>query len=211
MTDPPPIREVYDRIGEHFSKTREYPWNDVTAFLEGHSGAVGLDVGCGNGRHTEALAEVVDTPLGVDLSRTLLEAARGRAADRSVAASYLQGTATRLPVATGTVDVGLYVAAIHHLRTREARLRSLDDLARVLAPGGTALVSSWSTAHETFDREEAFETTVDWTLPGGETVPRYYYIYDPETFAADLADSALAVTDRWVASGNNYAAVTPRR
>lgn len=211
MTDPPPIRQVYDRIGEHFSKTREYPWTDVTAFLEGQSGTLGLDVGCGNGRHTEALAEVVDRPVGLDLSRTLLEEAQGRAADRSVAAIYLQGTATALPIMAATVDVGLYVAAIHHLRTREARIESLDELARVLAPGGTALVSSWSTAHETFDREQAFETTVDWTLPGGETVPRYYYIYDPDTFAADLAASALAVEERWVAAGNNYAVVTPRR
>jgi len=211
MTDPPPIRQVYDRIGEHFSKTREYPWTDVTDFLDDQSGAVGLDVGCGNGRHTEALAEAVDRPVGVDLSRTLLEEAQRRAADRAVATTYLQGTATALPVATGVADLGLYVAAIHHLRSRTARIQSLDELARVLAPGGTALVSSWSTAHDTFDREQAFETTVDWTLPDGETVPRYYYIYDPETFAVDLAESALVVESRWVSSGNNYARVSPRR
>jgi hypothetical protein len=84
---------------------------------------------------------------------------------------------------------------------------SLDELARVLAPGGRALVGVWSVAHDRFDATEGFDTTVDWTLPGGERVPRFYHVYDAEEFRADLATSGLAVRETTVSSGNCYAVV----
>jgi ubiquinone/menaquinone biosynthesis C-methylase UbiE len=207
----PPIREVYDRIGSHFSETRRYPWTDVTDFLDTVDGTVGLDVGCGNGRHTEAMASVVSESVGLDLSRTLLQEARDRVAESGVSATFLQGTATVLPFADSTVDVGLYIAAIHHLRDRDARVASLDELARVLGTDGIGLVSSWCTAHDTFDRESGFDTTVDWTLPDGTTVPRFYHIYDHAEFEADLRASALELDATWISKGNCYARVRGRR
>jgi hypothetical protein len=78
----------------------------------------------------------------------------------------------------------------------------------VLTAGGGALVGVWSTTHDRFDAESGFDTTVDWTLPDGETVPRYYHVYDPDEFARDLAESALVVEQTFVASGNCYGVVT---
>ena len=207
-TDP---QATYDRIAAHFSKTREYAWPEVESFLNGRSASRALDVGCGNGRHTELLAERVPSVIGVDLSRELLAAAAIRARDRAFAdrIDLVHGDAASLPIADDAVGLAVYVATLHHLSPRAARVRSLDELARVLEPGGTALVSAWSTAHDRFDREEGFDTTVDWTLPGGETVPRYYHIYSPAEFDAELAASDLDPVDVDVSSGNCYAVVTP--
>jgi ubiquinone/menaquinone biosynthesis C-methylase UbiE len=203
-------QSTYDRIAAHFSKTREYAWPEVESFLDGRTATRGLDIGCGNGRHTELLAERADAVVGVDLSRELLREAVDRARERGYdeVASFVHGDAATLPIATDAVGLAVYVATLHHLPSREARVRSLDELARVLAPGGTALVSAWSTAHDRFDREEGFDTTVDWTLPGGETVPRYYHIYSPAEFEADLGESALSVGGIDISSGNCYATVT---
>ncbi|WP_017342776.1 class I SAM-dependent methyltransferase [Halorubrum sp. T3] len=204
-------QSTYDRIATHFSKTREYAWPEVESFLEGRSGTVALDVGCGNGRHTEALAARAATAVGVDLSRGLLDEAVARARDRGFgdSAAFVHGDAGALPVRDDAVDLAVYVATLHHLSPREARVESLNELARVLAPDGVALVSAWSTAHDRFDRDEGFDTTVDWTLPGGETVPRYYHIYSPSEFEADLEKSALEPLETEVSSGNCYAVVTP--
>jgi tRNA (uracil-5-)-methyltransferase TRM9 len=202
----PTVRSAYDRIAEQFAETRQYPWPEVDTFLaEAPAGDLGLAVGCGNGRHVAPLSDRVDRVVGVDVSRGLLDVAAERCRDRPLA--LLQGEAAALPVADGAVDVGLYVATVHHLRPREARVRSLDELARVLAPGGRALVSAWSTEHERFDAETAFDTTVDWTLPDGETVPRFYHIYTPEQFRRDLNRSDLQVAAEYVSSGNCYAEV----
>ncbi|WP_435185009.1 class I SAM-dependent methyltransferase [Halobellus sp. EA9] len=172
---------------------------------------VGLDLGCGNGRHAELLADVTERVLAVDASAGLLRTARERAADRGFDARLVQGDAASLPLRGDRVDVGVYVATLHHLRPRERRVASLSELARVLRPGGRALVSVWSTAHDRFDAASGFDTTVDWTLPGGETLPRFYHIYDPAEFDADLAASDLRTVDSVVSSGNCYAVVTPER
>jgi ubiquinone/menaquinone biosynthesis C-methylase UbiE len=201
------VRETYDYIGAHFSKTREYAWPEVKTFLAGRSGEVGLDVGCGNGRHTELLADCCDRAVGLDASRALLAAAVERRAGADCEYALLQGDAGALPVDESVVDLAVYVATLHHLPTREGRVASLDELARVLAPGGRALVSVWSTEHDRFDAEAGFDTTVDWTLPGGEAVERFYHIYDPAEFRADVAASGLALVDFEVSSGNCYGVV----
>jgi len=204
---PDRVRDTYDDIAEHFASTREHPWPEVEEFLDGVDGALGLDLGCGNARHAEPMAERVDRVVGVDVSRGLLETARERRGERDFGVGLVQGDAGRLPIADGLVDVAVYVATLHHLPDRAARRRSLDELARALASDGRALVSAWSTTHDRFDRSAGFDTTVDWTLPGGETVPRFYHVYDPEEFHADLAASDLAVDEAFLSSGNCYAVV----
>ena len=208
------LQSTYDRIAAHFSETRAYPWPEVESFLGDRSADRALDVGCGNGRHTELLADRATTAVGVDLSRGLLREAGRRARDRGFddAAVFVHGDAAALPIGTAAVDLALYVATVHHLPSRDARVRSLSEVARVLRPGGVGLVSAWSTAHDRFegvDRGSAsgFDTTVDWTLPGGETVPRYYHVYAPAEFEADLADSDLDAVDVEVSSGNCYGVV----
>lgn len=213
------VRRVYDEIATHFSKTRAYPWPEVESFLGGSGadvggvGSVGLDVGCGNGRHASPLGEVVDRVVALDASRGLLSEARGRITENRWDASLVQGDAARLPLAAGSADVALYVATLHHLPDRETRVRSLGELSRVLAADGRAFVSAWSTAHDRFDApadaETGFDTTVDWTLPDGETVPRFYHIYAPLEFEADVAAAGLGIEDVFVSSGNCYAVVLP--
>ncbi|WP_255149644.1 class I SAM-dependent methyltransferase [Halorarius halobius] len=209
MDDRRAVRDTYDRIAGHFAATREYPWPEVGEFLDGRTGALALDIGCGNARHAESLSTHADRVVGVDLSRGLLRAAVERAAERGFDVDLVQGDAARLPVRTGVVDMAVYVATVHHLPTRALRVASLDELGRVLSPDGRALVSAWSTTHDTFDRESGFDTTVDWTLPDGETVGRFYHIYDPDEFERDLAASALSVERSFLASGNCYAVVGP--
>ena len=205
MTD---VHHTYDRIAGHFAQTREYAWPEVESFLDGRTGDVALDLGCGNGRHAELLAERAGRVLGVDASTGLLGEATGRAENGGFDVELVAGDAARIPLRTDVVDLAVYVATLHHLPDRQARVASLDELARVL-DDGAAVVSVWSTEHDRFDRAEGFDTTVDWTLPGGETVPRFYHVYDPAEFDADLADSDLAVVDSFVSSGNCYAVVTP--
>jgi ubiquinone/menaquinone biosynthesis C-methylase UbiE len=210
------VRATYERIASHFAQTRAYPWPEVESFVaESPEAEIALDLGCGNGRHVPVLGEAADRVLGLDASRNLLaEAAADLDDAEGVDFELLQGDASRLPIAAGTVGLAVYVATIHHLPDRESRLASLDELARVLGPDGRALVSAWSTAHDRFDAdpeaENGFDTTVDWTLPDGAVVDRFYHIYSPPEFRRDLEASALTVDDVRVSSGNCYAEVTGR-
>ncbi|WP_331232872.1 class I SAM-dependent methyltransferase [Natronorarus salvus] len=207
------VRETYDRIAAHFAKTREYAWPEVESFVRDRGseapGSRALDLGCGNGRHAELLCEHGFEVTGIDVSEGLLGEAKERGRERGFASGveWVQADAAALPIRSGVVDLGLYVATLHHLAPRDVRVASLSELARVLGSEGRALVSAWSTDHDRFDASEGFDTTVDWTLPGGETVTRYYHIYDPGEFETDLAESELSVIESEVSSGNCYAVV----
>ncbi|WP_226041253.1 class I SAM-dependent methyltransferase [Natrinema sp. DC36] len=204
------VRDTYDRIATHFASTREYAWPEVEAFVDAHAterAGVGLDLGCGNCRHAELLEPRLESVIGLDVSRGLLETGRERALERGFDVELVQGDASTLPLADDSIDIAVYVATLHHLPTRAARRASLDELARVLAPDGRALVSAWSTAHDRFEETEGFDTTVEWTLPGGEPVDRFYHIYAPDEFEADLDESDLALLEWELSSGNCYATV----
>jgi len=87
---------------------------------------------------TELLAERADAVVGVDLSRELLREAVARARERGYdgTASFVHGDAATLPIATDAVGVAVYVATLHHLPSREARVRSSTNSRESSRPAG---------------------------------------------------------------------------
>ena len=71
------VHGVYEAIAPHFSATRYKPWPAVASFLRAQPpGAVGLDVGCGNGKYLGVNPDVF--MLGSDRSPSLIALARDR-------------------------------------------------------------------------------------------------------------------------------------
>ena len=205
------VRETYERIAPHFARTRPGPWEEVVAFVSGRTGRTGLDVGTGNGRHAGVLARACERVVGVDLSHRALGEAGRRAAEGAYDLDLAAADATALPLRDRCVDLGVYVATLHHVPDRSLRIESLDELARVLRTSGRAIISVWSVTHDRFDADAGFDTTVDWTLPDGAVVERFYHIYDGDEFANDLDASALRRTSTFESRGNWYAVVAPEQ
>lgn len=95
-----------------------------------------LDVGCGDGYAAAALLGSVPyrSYVGVDLSPAKLLAA----ASRLPRSTSLMADAEALPVADGTVDCVLCLETLEHLPSPE---RALQEILRVLAPGGVCVLS----------------------------------------------------------------------
>jgi ubiquinone/menaquinone biosynthesis C-methylase UbiE len=96
-----------------------------------------VDLGCGAGRLTPLLAEVVrGSVIGVDASRRML-------AQRPIPASsgprYLAARAEALPFAAAAVDVVFLAMVYHHLEPPGPALR---EIRRVLRPGGCVVVGT---------------------------------------------------------------------
>lgn len=206
--DGPAPHHTYDRIADHFAATRPQPWDEVERFVTRRfdDTRLAVDVGCGNGRHAELLAERADRVVAVDASRGMCRVARKRLAD---GVHLARADGVHLPFPDDTTDIALSIATLHHLRPRLRRVAALDELARILAPGGLALVSVWSVTHDRFDSTAGFDTTVDWTLPDGETIPRYYHVYSMNGFRDELRDSACTVIETFESAGNCYAVLGP--
>ncbi len=96
-----------------------------------------LDLGCGPGRHLRALAESRYAPIGLDLSRPLLQRAR-RA---SPGVPLVRGDMRRLPFRRRSfVRVLMLFTTFGYFRTREEDASVLQGIAEILADGGTLVL-----------------------------------------------------------------------
>lgn len=91
-----------------------------------------LDLACGTGDVALSLAGAHGVT-GLDLTTAMLRIARQRARDSGARAMWLAGDMTRLPFAPGSFDV---VTTSYGLRNVPRLDAALDEIARVLTPGG---------------------------------------------------------------------------
>lgn len=101
--------------------------------------AVVLEVGCGAGRISGALATRVSRVVAYDISRTMLAAARDRLPQlRNLV--WRHGHAGDLAAEPeGSVDAVLLIGVLAHLPEPEDLIVALDQAARTVAPGGAVI------------------------------------------------------------------------
>jgi SAM-dependent methyltransferase len=118
-----------------------------TAELEALFGRLGadprggacLEIGCGPGRMTGALAERFQTVLAVDVSPAML--ARARAVTSAANVEFRSVSGERLDaVPDASADVAVCYLVLQHLPSRRVVESYLRELGRALRPGGEAFV-----------------------------------------------------------------------
>jgi ubiquinone/menaquinone biosynthesis C-methylase UbiE len=99
-----------------------------------------LDLGCGTGVVSVALAERGFTVIGVDHSPEMLEIARHKAREAGLAdsCSFEEGDVRRLRFADGEFGIVTCQGLLHHLEDMQTCLAELE---RVLEPGGRFYIS----------------------------------------------------------------------
>lgn len=115
-------------------------------------GAVVADLGAGNGRLLPDLAARARSVIGVDASPSLLDQARRRVEGLGVGRIDLRlGDLAHLPLRDHEADVVVANMVLHHLPEPG---RALSEMARVLKPGGVALVGDFLPHNEEWMRDK---------------------------------------------------------
>lgn len=185
----------YDRGRDHGPELRQL-WMDVLSSYVGDKRLKRiLDLGCGTGRFSEALATQFDAQVvGLDPSHKMLEQARNKKVDPRV--HYQHGHAEAIPLADSSVDLVFMSMSFHHfkeplLAARECRRVLREGSLAVLRGGSRDRISSYAcvdffpasrpimeTSLPTVEfMRETFETagfkTLDETLVTQEIAPDY--------------------------------------
>ncbi|XP_042136353.1 tRNA (carboxymethyluridine(34)-5-O)-methyltransferase ALKBH8 isoform X3 [Peromyscus maniculatus bairdii] len=135
------VHRVYDLIARHFSSTRHSPWPRIVEFLKAlPSGSIVADIGCGNGKYLGINKELY--MIGCDRSQNLVDICRERQFQALVC------DALSVPFRSESFDACISIAVIHHFSTAERRVAALQELARLLRPGGQALIYVWAMEQE---------------------------------------------------------------
>ena len=119
----------------------------VMALLQAQPGQRALDIGCGPGLTTQALAHAVGDAgqvLGVDIAAPMLAIARQRCAAMPQV-SFELCDVNALPCADASMDIALASQVYEYVEPIDAALR---ELARVIRPGGKAVLvdTDWESA-----------------------------------------------------------------
>ena len=129
---------VYEQIGKSYDLTRHADL-DIAAQLAKHiqikSDSSYLDVACGTGNYTIALAKYGGVWSGVDQSKKMIDAAT----NKSNVVAWQVGEAEALPYADGAFSGVLCTLAIHHFAALTFAFR---EIYRVLAAGRFVLFTA---------------------------------------------------------------------
>ena len=137
------IPVAYDRGRDHGPAVLHLWMNVVSSYVEKQRINTILDLGCGTGRFSEALAVHFETEvIGIDPSTKMLEQARRKLRDRRV--RYKLGCGEAIPLPNSSVDLIFMSMIFHHfdnpiLVARECR--------RVLRDGATAFLRAGTREH----------------------------------------------------------------
>ena len=141
------IYEQYDKMNSVISFKQHVKWRaDIMKRMNVRTGAKALDLCCGTGDWTLALAEAVGTTgevTGFDFSKNMLKIGKEKLKNHSHV-TLIHGNAMELPFPDNSFD---YVTIGFGLRNVPDIDKVLNEMHRVVKPGG--MVVSLDTSHPT--------------------------------------------------------------
>ena len=190
------VHKVYSAISSHFSRTRHKPWPVVEKFLLAQpAGAVGLDIGAGNGKYLE-----VNPDIYIIASDRSEELAKIAALHEWSAVSVADSLS--LPHPNARFDFAISIAVIHHLSTSSRRIGAVRSILETLRQGqlsfrsGRALIFVWALEQKSsrrgWDEGDEQDVMVPWVLKEsgstseGKTLFRYYHLYRKGELEGDI-------------------------
>jgi ubiquinone/menaquinone biosynthesis C-methylase UbiE len=136
-------RQHYDKIAAAYTANLKYPHTQeylayldqaTLAALEMETLGTVAELCCGRGEALLLFGNRISRYVGVDVSEQMLRAAIKE--HKRTDAIFVQGDATRIPIAAASIDTVVMLGGVHHVPDRD---RLFAEIARVLKPGGMFL------------------------------------------------------------------------
>jgi ubiquinone/menaquinone biosynthesis C-methylase UbiE len=169
-------REVFDQIAAGWYNFRHWSIfrSELEALAQRWQRGKLLNIGCAHGPDFLPFTKSFEL-YGVDFSAEMLKFARKYARKFNFAVNLSLADVSHLPYADETFDWAISVATYHHLKGKQERQAALEELRRVLKPGGEAFITVWNRWQPRFWFSRR-KVTVPWHKKG-KTLPRYYYLF----------------------------------
>jgi len=134
-------RGAYAAIAEDFSRTRARLWPALDLFKNyiKENDKI-LDIGCGNGRLINLIKDKKVDYRGIDYSAPLIDIAKENFPDYK----FEVGNILNLDFPENYFDDILLIAVLHHIPSAKLREKAINNMYRILKPGGYVLMTNWN-------------------------------------------------------------------
>jgi ubiquinone/menaquinone biosynthesis C-methylase UbiE len=167
---------IFDQIAPSWYNFRH--WSIFRAELEALAGRWQkgklLNLGCAHGPDFLPFKDGFEL-YGVDFSPEMLKFAEKYAQKFGFTVELTLADVRRLPYPDDSFDWAIAVATYHHLIGGEHQ-EALNELRRVLKPGGEAFITVWNRRQPRFWFKPG-EVKIPWRRKKGETLYRRYYLF----------------------------------
>lgn len=174
-------KETYTHIATNFDSTRQYLWAGVKQFIdELPSNSTLLDVGCGNGRNMMARQDIICT--GCDFCPKFVQICQDKRLN------VIEADCRSLPFPDDSFDNVICIAVVHHLEKEDDRKKAVEEMIRVLKPGGKLFVQVWSNhftmkQHKYTSLETPGDYLINWNLRTEKKIfKRFYHMFSKSEF-----------------------------
>jgi ubiquinone/menaquinone biosynthesis C-methylase UbiE len=166
----------YEENSKKFSDTRFCLWDVVRDFGENFKKeSLVLDAGCGNGKNMHYFKDICNI-VGIDKCNSLVTICNDKGYNVS------QSEINNIPFNENIFDHIICIAVLHHLELEENRINAIQEMIRVLKPGGKLLLTCWAFESDEYSKKKNFKKGDNFVKFNKEEILRYYYIYDKEGF-----------------------------
>jgi tRNA (uracil-5-)-methyltransferase TRM9 len=169
-------RDIFNQVAPGWYSFRHWSIfrNELEALAERWQKGKLLNLGCAHGPDFLPFMQGFDL-YGVDFSAEMLRFARKYSQKFDFSVSLSLADIGRLPYSDKTFDWAISVATYHHIKGEEKKKAALDELRRVLKPGGEAFITVWNRWQPRFWFSRR-EVAVPWRKKA-KTLYRYYYLF----------------------------------
>lgn len=169
-------KEVFNQVAPGWYSFRHWSIfrNELEVLVKRWQKGKLLNLGCAHGPDFLPFTRSFDL-YGVDFSAEMLRFARKYSQKFNFEVNLSLADIGCLPYSDETFDWAISVATYHHIRGKEKKKAALDELRRVLKPGGEALITVWNRWQPRFWFSRR-EVTVPWRKKS-KTLYRYYYLF----------------------------------
>lgn len=169
------VADFYESQGQMFSSKRGRSWNLMDLIVQKvKPGDTLIDMGAGNGRLFDVLPANINY-LGVEPSEALRQQAEARNGGHPNF-KIISGSLPRVDLPDQCADLVACVAVLHHVPSQAWRHQAIQEMHRLLKPGGWLVCAVWNLRARRFFSWPTFKYA--WLravgVPGGDGGDLYY-------------------------------------
>ena len=190
--------KVWDLIAKYWNKYKSESFGSKDGLIDRFilSKDKVLDLGCGSGRNFISKGHFY----GIDFSLEMLNFAKKNALKKKIKTELKKANLWKTGYEDNFFDKVICIAALHCVKSKLNRKKTIKEIYRVLKPKGKAIITVWNKDSKRW-KNKSKEITASWTLESDDDkknikekkVLRYYYLYSLDELKKVLESTGFKI------------------